>query len=749
MIRRLLLALALVVVLAGAGLYVVGRGALGRHEGPGQVHTRARSAAGVAAWAARQREAAGAIGVERPRQILFGDLHVHTTFSFDAFLISMPVAQGEGTHPPADACDFARYCSALDFWSINDHAEGISPANWRETVDSIRQCNAVAGDPANPDSVAFLGWEWTDVGTTPAEHWGHKNVVLARTDEAHVPPRPIAAASTYQRIRRATDFPTIGLGAVALFSGRDRVHDLARFLAERADIPVCPQGVDTRELPDDCTELAATPADLFRKLDEAGLEALVIPHGTTWGFYTPPGATWDHQLSRAEHDPARQRLIEIYSGHGNSDPYRDWRAVEIGPDGHARCPEPRPDYLPTCWRAGEIIEERCLAAGEDAAECARRAEVARRNAAEAGSQAHLTVPGARAADWLDAGQCRDCDQPAFNYRPGGSAQYIMALSSFAEPGAPQRFRFGFMSSSDNHFARPGTGYKEVHRYGFTESRSRSAGGSGPLARAMAPEPGEPRPESQPFERNGNLAGFQLFEMERQASFFMTGGLVAAHATGRDRESIWQALQRREVYGTSGPRILLWFDLLNPPGTRGQRLPMGSELAMSTNPIFQVRAVGSFEQLPGCPEESVGALGASQIERICKGECYNPSDRRRAITRIEVVRIHPQSRPGEPIAPLIDDPWRSFPCQRGPEGCAVTFEDPDFTRDGRDTLYYVRAIEESALAVNAAGLGCRRDAEGRCVEVTLCGSRGPEDDCLAEHEPRAWSSPIFVDFTAGG
>ena len=37
-----------------------------------------------------------------------------------------------------------------------------------------------------------------------------------------------------------------------------------------------------------------------------------------------------------------------------------------------------------------------------------------------------------------------------------------------------------------------------------------------------------------------------------------------------------------------------------------------------------------------------------------------------------------------------------------------------------------------------------DAEGNCTAVDGCGL-DPEDDCLAEHEPRAWSSPIFVDF----
>ena len=91
------------------------------------------------------------------QQIVFGDLHVHTTFSADAFIMSLPVMGGSGLKSPANACDFARYCSNLDFWSINDHAESITPRLWEETKQSIRECNAVSGDPENPDLVSFLG----------------------------------------------------------------------------------------------------------------------------------------------------------------------------------------------------------------------------------------------------------------------------------------------------------------------------------------------------------------------------------------------------------------------------------------------------------------------------------------------------------------------------------------------------------------------------------------------------------------
>ena len=719
MLRRIALVLAAAALAAGALVLLAGRGLFGGHRGAGRAAEQPRPAAALAVEAGRQAAAAG----PEAKQILFGDLHAHTTFSLDAFYMSLPIATGEGAHPPADACDFARFCSALDFWSINDHAEGLTPAQWRETIDSIRQCNAVGQDPANPDTVAFLGWEWTQAGAVPEEHWGHKNVVLAEEDPERVPARPIAS-SRYP-------VPWLGRRGLAALSMGGPFHDLARLQSEISDTPECPSGVPVRELPRECVEVAPTPAELFAKLDDWGFESIVIPHGTAWGAYTPQGSSWDKQLEGANHDAERQTLLEVYSGHGSSEAWLD-----LGPrfdaEGRPVCPEPRPGFLPTCWRAGEIIGERCRAEGAPPAECEARAAEARALAARAGAYPHLTVPGARPAEWLDAGQCRDCFQPAFNYEPGGSAQYILALSRF-EPDAslPRHFRFGLIASSDNHFARPGTGYKEVARIGMTDSMARG----GPPAAPPGPGPARARAWDPKLELRGlDLAAVQL---ERVASYLYTGGLVAVHAAGRDRRSIWDALRRREVYGTSGPRILLWFELRNAPG--GGSAPMGSEVALAEAPRLRVRAVGSLEQLPGCPDDATSALGPDRLASLCKNECYHPSDARRRIARIEVVRIRPQERPGEPVAGLVDDPWRSVACPPDPAGCTVELEDPEFIGSGRGALYYARAIEEPKPLVNGVGIRVEDD------EVRMCpGPQGAADDCLAEAEPRAWSSPIWID-----
>jgi len=732
----------LIAVLLLAGLvYALGRGWLVESWHAGTPTEAVVPDAVIQARTRAQQGAARQVGVSDAKQILFGDLHVHSTFSADAFQMALPMVGGEGAHPVAGACDFARYCSALDFWSINDHAITLTPDRWSETVDTIRQCNALTNE-SSPDVVAYLGWEWTQVGSRPENHWGHKNVIFRDLDR--VPARPIMAGPPpdVPSLTEAFHPSTWVLGAFALAELFDGGPQGARYFEDVLGTPPCPDGVPERDLPKDCQEKASTPRELFDKLDDWGFESIVIPHGTTWGMYTPPGSSWAKQLSPLQHDPARQTLIEVFSGHGNSEEFRSWREVIEHADGTRSCPRPTRAYLPSCWRAGEIIEQRCLDAGDEATECGERAAEARQLWVDADRNGgRRGVPGEHEEDWQDAGQCRDCFQPAFNYRPRSSVQYIMSLGRPDAPEGARHFRFGFIGSSDNHSGRPGTGYKEIERTTFTEARF---GRFGETLLARNPER-DPSPHAEPFDAlESKLPVFAIWETERGASFFLNGGLAAVHSEGRSREAIWEAMKRREVYATSGPRILLWFDLVNDEGGSA-RVPMGGEVTMTREPRFEVRAVGSFEQQQGCPDYSVRALDPDRLERLCRDECYNPSETRRPISRIEVVRIRPQTSPHEDVAVLVDDPWRVYHCNGSPAGCSISFSDDEFAKDGRDTVYYARAIEAPSMAVDADPLGCERDAEGRCVEMQRCFDRPDDDDCLSETEERAWSSPIFVDY----
>jgi hypothetical protein len=536
-------------------------------------------------------------------------------------------------------------------------------------------------------------------------------------------------------------------GAAGLVSalGYPEYADVLSFMAALAATPDCPQGVSSPELPVDCRESAATPAALFRKLDQWDLETLVIPHGLAWGIHAPPGARLDVQLDGSQHDPQKQRLIEVMSGHGNSEEFRDLAEYVVGPDGERICPATTPEYEPCCRRAGEIMRKRC----DDlpAEECERRVELAQRLALDGGVSPDLVFWDSEADDWLDCDQCRDCFKPAMTYRPRMTAQYAAAISSFDDPegdARPRRFRWGFIASTDNHAARPGTGYKQYDRVVMTDARGIADPASEQRVRRWLGGKQEDPRMPQPAK---STRLFELFDTERKASFMYPGGIVAVHAAGRDRRSIWQALQRKEVYGTSGPRILLWFDLVNgPTGTN----PMGSEVELSDAPTFEVRAAGALVQQPGCPADALGALSGERRHDLCRDECYHPGTRREPLAAIEVVRIRPQMRPGEPIAPLIEDPWKTFPCPGDGNGCRARFTDTDFTRDRRDAVYYVRALQHATPAINAANLRTTFDADGVAIGIDECrGGYGTpsDDDCLAPAQERAWSSPIYVDYAA--
>ena len=100
-----------------------------------------------------------------------------------------------------------------------------------------------------------------------------------------------------------------------------------------------------------------------------------------------------------------------------------------------------------------------------------------------------------------------------------------------------------------------------------------------------------------------------------------------------------------------------------------------------------------------------------------------------------------------MGPLLEDPWRSFDCPDDPLGCTVEFEDDEFVSAGREAIYYARAVQEATPMINADNVRCEYSEQGDCIAVNPCYGdyrTADDEDCLADAEQRAWSSPIFVN-----
>ena len=122
------LALILVVLVTAAAL-IASRGAFGTRQDGGEIAGVPRDPDHVREKALRQLSAREQLGeIRGGKQILFGDLHVHTTYSFDAYAFGTLAT-------PYDAYRFARgqaiphpsgfmmqLRQPLDFYAVTDHA---------------------------------------------------------------------------------------------------------------------------------------------------------------------------------------------------------------------------------------------------------------------------------------------------------------------------------------------------------------------------------------------------------------------------------------------------------------------------------------------------------------------------------------------------------------------------------------------------------------------------------------------------
>ena len=242
---------------------------------------------------------------------------------------------------------------------------------------------------------------------------------------------------------------------------------------------------------------------------------------------------------------------------------------------------------------------------------------------------------------------------------------------------------------------------------------------------------------------GHAAGGDSARLEApalpDAIEFNPGGLAVIWAEENSRDALFEAMRRRETYGTSGPRMVVRFfggwsfpaDLCDSPAfvERGYRdgVPMGSDLpappAGSTAPTFAIAAWRDpgTARVPGAPLQRV------QVIKVWL-------DNGHARERVVEVAGAPDNGAGVDL----------HTCQRvgaGFDNLCTVWRDPDFNPHA-PALYYARVVENpscrwSTYVCNREGVDCTRPATVPWELAACCDGAVP-----AAIQERAWTSPIW-------
>ncbi|NKI17117.1 DUF3604 domain-containing protein [Spongiibacter sp. KMU-166] len=599
------------------------------------------------------------------RQLLFGDLHVHTKYSLDAS------TQGTRTSP-ADAYDFARggklgvqpwtedgrpmreiqLSRPLDFAAVTDHAELLGETalcvDETEAAWDSWQCRVYR---AMPRAAFFL----FNTRSSMASRLG-----FCGDDGEYC---RMAALSPWRDIRQAAEAANspcefTSFVAYEWTGAAENLANLHRNIIFRNDaVPTLPISfIDASTAPAlwDALDAQCSPGS-------GDCEALVIPHNSNLsdGYMFRNNAEESRALGpgRVEQQARLERVVEIMQHKGSSECYFDPLQSEDELCAFEQLPYGRfsDKFLGKIWSG-------------------------------------LSSPPRR-----EAGYLRDV------LRNG--------MDIARQNGGDNPQAFGFIASSDTHISAPGS---------VGEEDFIGHGGAGKPT-------GEHLPKGLPDDAEYN-----------------PGGLAAVWAEENTRDAIFDALQRREVYATSGPRIELRFfggreldadicqsDEFAVEGYR-QGVPMGAEIMVPANPP---------EAMPAGP---VFAVQATM-------DAGSASQRGLPLYKLQIVRgsVDTQGRHREKV---IDVAVAALPGEVDTASCATSgegaerlcarWQDTDFDPATR-YYYYARAVENprcrwSQQLCVAAGVDCAKPS-------TI--ASGYEACCGADHRPviheRAWSSPIWV------
>jgi hypothetical protein len=617
-----------------------------------------------AAGEAEAPAAAEATGPNPNKNAYFGDLHVHTRYSFDAFIFGTTADANQAyefakggalQHPAGFEMKLDR---PLDFQAVTDHGMylGMLPAMTDpesiayEHPEAAGVRGAKSADERRARFNGMFPYLRGDPGTEK-----HLSMDVVREAWGEI----IEAAERHNDPGTFTTF--IGYEYTSAGEDRDNLHRNVIFRGSEA-----PQQPFTRLD-------SANPEDLWAAMDgwrAQGIESLAIPHNSNGSGgrmfereYYKGGAIDDaYAETRMRNEP----LVEITQVKGTSDthpalsPNDEWANFEIMP-----------------YKVASVI----------------------------------------------------LSQPQGSYVRDA---YLRGLA-LQDSGIANPYRFGLIGSSDTHVAagsfREDNYWSKTGLLDATPELRGSVPGTG-VNVTVGGAGAAATPASDPELRTSDGSGRKYRDT---ANFtWSASGLAGVWAEENTRESIFQALRRKETFATTGPRIrvrlfagekVAALDLDAPDlVTRAyaDAVVMGSDLTPSQSgsaPAFLVWAMRDplAAPLQRIQMIKVWTAGGNSHEQVFDVACSNG------------LKVDAATHRCPDNGASVDLATCQISADSGAEELKTVWTDPGFDA-ARRAVYYVRVLENPTCRWSTW------DAIREGVE--------PRRNVSPTIQERAWSSPIW-------
>ena len=628
-------------------------------------------------------------GYSEQRNVYFGDVHIHTGYSFDAYLLGTTVTPDEsyrfakGEAIEGSFGNEMKLREPLDFFAVSDHGFflGMVP-QWADPSTRVGQLSGAE---------AFHG---VNEGDNLHPYSAQMRSVLFRQSFG----RQMRTEGSFMRRQRArmADHPQLQYASFDDDAHRSAWED-SILAAERHNDPgnfttfIAYEWTSSTPAPESAAyhrnvifASSKAPARPFTRIDshepeqlwswmdrlrEQGVDSLAIPHnmnqshGQVFRLKYSDGRGVDNAF--AEQRMRNEPLVELTQIKGTSETH-----PRLSPDDE--------------WADFEILNTR-------------------------------------------KGKISAHSDPGRSY----ARQALVSGLALEQEGRGNPFKIGFIGSSDTHTGAPS--FDESNYFGSSPISSTAENRAGvPVSQERLDYIAGLAPAARAF---GAVVDDELgpyFNM--RSAQFSASGLAAVWAEENTRDSIFQGLRRKETYATSGTRIRVRFfggfdydgldaaspDLIEQAYAGG--VPMGGDLVADSDaaPRFLVWAQQDRLSAPLQRIQIVKGWYDSGYRKETREQVYD-------VACANGGAVDPETHRCPDNGATVDLADCSFSGDLGAAELATVWVDPDFD-PGTDAVYYVRVLENPTC----------RWTTWDAVRAGLA----PRGGVASTIQERAWSSPIW-------